>query len=681
MPASNQRLAVGDDSRPSFTGFHHAALVALVFMRPLLGGSGAAELPHIVWSLVLALAIVVLAFDVVRGRVVVPRVGLGGWLCAGALVVALPAVFASDDPAMAWGRYLTWCQLLAVAGWIWLMPGDSRRLAWAALAAGMGISALLALAQHVWVLPTMAAQVDALAASHGGQLQAWQLAERIANGGSYAGFAIANNLAIVLIATLPALALTTWRSRGWAQAAGTAACMVALAGLLTTGAKGAVLALVVAFAWVCCWSAQGWRRWLPAVVAFGGAMVAWLVPAIGSHAAASVSVRGDYWHVAAQLIAEAPWLGHGLGDLRTLGGHVLEPGVQRSAEAHNAVLAAWVAGGALGLAAALAVLVAWLRPTGARTAEPAATGSDHSPSTPTPAGQASTAYVPWLPLITLPVWVLIGALVSDNLAFWPFGSDLIGQLVAALALGGAGSGVLAVVLAQPMPPRWICWLGLVTIAVGSLIDFHWVERGVAGSAVVLAVLAAPPPNRAHRSWRWLVGAAALVVVSVTLLASHRWRHLDDADTAFDLLAAGELDAAAAITAGQPGPLGVAQTVDQLARWSSAWPASPGRLVRAARSHPDPTRQLLIAQQAVALAPRDVRTWDCLAEMLAQQGELAAALTALDRASERAPHHPDVRHHQRLVLEALLLRHPDAEAAPAWRQRLREIAESANSSRR
>ena len=71
------------------------------------------------------------------------------------------------------------------------------------------MSAALAVGQALWVFPAMADLAESVAAQDE-RITSTALLERIANGGSYAGFGIANGLGIALVAIIPCVVAALW---------------------------------------------------------------------------------------------------------------------------------------------------------------------------------------------------------------------------------------------------------------------------------------------------------------------------------------------------------------------------------------------------------------------------------------------------------------------------------------
>ena len=392
-----------------------------------------------------------------------------------------------------------------------------------------------------------------------------------------------------------------------------------LAAFTLTGAKGAAVSACAAAVIVAVVRGRGLWRWL----SFAGACcclgIAVLVPQVAALGQASVDVRLEYWSITWRIIETAPFAGHGIGDLRMLSAG-LSPAVQLgSAEPHNAVLAAWAAGGvlsALAVSALLACLV-WPRrqPLGHHPS-PNNHHSQHTAPDPITTDNGGAALhlgvVASLPL-GMVLLIAAGALVSDNIGLYPGGGTLVGQVMWAVLLAVIGCGAAWAVSTLALPShRWFGF-ATATIALGSLIDFHMADPAVLGCLVVSATLASVHTARAHPSdsltatehtlnhsngifRRIIPMIGAVIVLGATAWGIHRWQLLREADVGIEL-ARNDRQTELRYWTNSETPDGQAgnseRAYEQLAAWTLAWPTSTARLVAVARLHPNPDRALFL----------------------------------------------------------------------------------------
>jgi hypothetical protein len=455
-----------------------------------------------------------------------------GWAATATAALALAlAVAAARAPALGYGLGL-WLPLAVhlafAAALAQAMPGRAPLLT-AALFAGLGGEALVALVQYHHVLPAMRASLDAGSLPTEG-LPAEDFRERIANGGVYGTFTLSNTLGAFVILLLPAAAAAAVAAlRQRRRALGAVLGALALAGgatLAVTGAKGAWLALAAATALALVvlapravprWPA-GRARLLAAGALAAAAALAIVVlahrPGLASSLQASADVRIGYWSGALRLIGERPLAGHGLGAFAYEFPRVARPADEPARLAHSEPLEAAVSGGVLAgalLATLLALLVAgrWLKPDLA--ADPA----------PEPA--------------RIPAWTLVagctvlsGLIAADggmagNLGWWPWwpehvmlGPFPMAQIVWGLALGAAVGALLSVISRTPAAPPWAWRTGLAALALHAWIDFD-LHHGAIWLALAGAALLAGG-GRMHQPGRWTRLGATVVLATVILAA-------------------------------------------------------------------------------------------------------------------------------------------------------------------
>ena len=243
------------------------------------------------------------------------RWGIAGILACLLWALMLPAWLSAADPAAGVGRALGIGGMILFAGYLCQVASGRERLLKSALLAGLAIHAILALVQHYVVLPTMAAEHSASSLiQHMDERMQSDLAERIRNGGSYATFTLANNLGLALVLSLFLLSATfmhACKARWWLGIlAWGALSILSMAALMTTGSKGAFLAL------------GGGILLHPEPLAPAGAsqplvqVQALLLPSLTVGSVGdipSVAVRLGYWQSAITLWLEQPFQGMGWG--------------------------------------------------------------------------------------------------------------------------------------------------------------------------------------------------------------------------------------------------------------------------------------------------------------------------------------------------------------------------------
>ncbi len=487
---------------PALDRLHDVLVLALLALRPLCWDGAPGQPADLIWQALAAAALALVAVERAAGLRPAWNWGWRGMVGLVLVLGLLPAVLAAPEPAPAWCRWSGWVACLAAAGYLaQVLPGRVR-LAVAALMAGFAMVAVLALMQRAVVLPAMAAAqaggASMFEAVPGG---AAAIAERIANGGVFATFTLANQLGSYLALLLSIAAVLAWRASGWQRVLLVAVAAGGLAALALTGAKGAWLALALGLAvsWFVAFPGRP-HRWLP----FGLGAVG-LIAVIGlGLMQTSIEVRLGYWRSAGAMIAEAPLTGHGLGGFAAHQSRVMQVGDEPTRLAHNEVLEAAVAGGwGLGLLA-LAALIALGWPRRAVTV----------PNEDTP------THAPWIPgllLVAAPYAAALGAL-DGNLGWWPGGELYAGILAWSVLLGAVGAGVAWAVVRIPPPPAWALAGGLAAVAAKALIDFDLHAAGLVGSAVAVAVLAGAPGRSAGGAIARLLpvvaaaGAAAVIAV-------------------------------------------------------------------------------------------------------------------------------------------------------------------------
>lgn len=656
---------MGEARPPVLDRIHDILVLLLVAMRPWCWDGMPGQPADMIWQALAVGALGIVALE--RAANLRPA---WAWSWRGVLAVALvlallPAALGAAEPAPSWCRWTGWLACLAAAAYLMQVLPGRQRLALAGFGAGLAVTVVLGLAQPLWVFPAMAAAQQAgssVFAALAGDPTA--LSERIANGGVYSTFTLANQFGAYLALLLPVvvgMAWATWRARGGQWLAGVLLVGLGLLALALTGAKGAVLALATGcgLGWWLAFPGRWWR-WLPLPLAGLGLAVV-LITGV---AQASIDVRAGYWRSAVTLAGEG---GHGLGGFAAHQPRVMQIGDEPTRFVHNEVLEAAVAGGwpLAALTAAALLALAWPRRT---VAEPMP-----APEPPRLLAITLALAVPYLGMLSA---------FDGHFDWWPGGGGAFANLGWALVLGGIAAATAAALWRCEPPPAWAWAAGLCAVALKALIDFDFHAGGLLGTALLVAVCSGAPQAQATgQVGRWLPGVAALITATLVvggmlgalrLAEAEQWiagaRQVGDPQVAGELAQRLGVDnqvppqALAALAGrrawdqavGSPGMQLAAldllptsgQTLDLAAELATAAPHSAAVALRHA--------QLLVAgkawreaaaeaERAVRLAPTAPRVLEQAAEVLdrAASGPRAAALRA-EAARLRPLVHPGMR---------------------------------------
>lgn len=608
-----------------------ALAVALPATRPLVWDGDWRNAANLVWWTLAALGLLLSAAAVWEGREKPWRWSVIGLVGAIAALVLLPAALRAPDGLSGWATWAQWILLIAYGGWL---AQQAPRLVWAGLVVGLAGELLFALGQWAIVLPAMAA------ANASGELAAFEtatgdLSARIAAGGVFGTFTIANTLGAFLILLLPALVATSaMRITIPVKVASLLLGVAAIAVLAVADTKGAWLALFAG--WLLAWAGLGrwWRFGAVAGLLIIAVAACQMVPAVSARLAPSIDVRLGYWQSAVTLISEAPLIGHGIGGFAAHSGRVMAPGDEPTRLVHNEPLEAAVDGGIFAGAAVavLLLLLAW-RPAGLRAEDPLP-----------PVERSDLLAGAVLLAVLLPYLALVEGF-SSNLGWWPGGGMLLIQVLYATGLGAALGGLVLIAVLFPLPPVWAIHAGLAAAAIHALIDFDLHAAGHAGTVVALAALAARPVMTVPRLMIATVAFGAL-----SLVVAGWWYGLAGAacERRFDELLAQRKN---------PGKTGV-ESVLPPEQWDRAladlshaavpdWP-----LTIRITSQRAPGRERLDATSQLARhLPWSTLAQRLLADDLATIGAWDEALVAASNMEASAPTDLKVLRHHAALLEA------------------------------
>jgi hypothetical protein len=498
---------------PILDRLHDAFVILLVALRPLCWDGSPGQLADMIWQSLAVGGLLLIAIE----RAALLR-SSWSWSWRGVLALALlfallPAVLSAPEPAPAWCFWTGFAACLAAAAYLAQVLPGRLSLVWASLGGGLLVTALFGVVQPYVVLPAMAAAQQAGASLFDalpGDSSA--IAERIANGGAFATFTLANQFGAYLALTIPIMAGIAWVSRGGARWVACGLVLLGCTAMYCSGAKGACLALAAGggMAWWLAWNGRWWR-WLP--LPLGAiALVALLM---SGKAAASIDVRVGYWRSATALVAEAPLAGQGYGAFAAHQPRLMQPGDEPTRFVHNEVLEAAVSGGltlALLLVVSLAVL-AWPR----RQVE------DRFEANPPPSAML------WVIAVMIPYLALLHAF-DGNLGWWPGGGGMLAVLGWAILLGVLGSGTAVLLQRAKVPQPWAIAAGLTAVGLKALIDFDLHAMGIVGTALLIAVAGGGKQRQTVGTVsRWLPLAAAVSAIVLVGSGLRTGFRLSDAD--------------------------------------------------------------------------------------------------------------------------------------------------------
>jgi len=474
------------------------ALVVLPLLRPLVWSGGPLDTAGTLYLVLLAGGIAIgLLHQALTGQRL--RRGPAFWLGVAVLAVCVVGCMRSDWALRSWQWWLEWT--LHCLAPIALGPLIRRRpgLVVAGLVAGLAVEALIMGGQARWERP---AQMAELAADPGLvelEAQRGQVAVRLSSWRLDGTFLLANATGTYFAMLLPLVAGCAWTAwRRWGSGADgggprpraigaavlwTGFAAVAGVGLLRTGSKAAIIAVLAALALAALVSIRrlGWR-WA-AVSGCAAVLIAALtVPAVQTALRASAGVRLDYWRGALALITERPWVGHGMDGFHSHFPRVMPDASEPTIIVHNEYLQAAVD---LGLPAA-ALFVLWCLVL-LRRLRPAAAGPA-LPTTGLSIGQIAA-------VLGVIAWFLVGAgLLGERLRYWPspdWWSALVADpaysihLFTVLAVAGL---VLSALRQVPPLPTWAPMAGVAACLLHAAADFHLHSAQVVGTCAWLAGL-------------------------------------------------------------------------------------------------------------------------------------------------------------------------------------------------
>lgn len=346
--------------RPILEGASAVWLIVLPALRPLVWSGEATDLPNLFVLVLLGAAI---ATGLLLRAVASEALERPGPLAVLGLLTLAACAFGawqSPLPARGWALACGWALHVGAAWALWPALRRWPGLVLAGLLAGLVGELLVIVGQAWWERPAIQQALGADPGLVPDPRMAEQMHVRAWSWRLEGSFLLANTLAAYLVVVVPMAlgsAVAAWRAAAPSRWPLTVLATGGLVGLVATGSKAGMLALLVAGAGTAVIAAPArWLRWL--AIGLGACLLigALSVPAVRSRAFASADVRLDYWQGALQLIAERPLTGHGLEGFSAGYLRVKAPGAEETVLAHQETLQA-----AVDLGVPLAsLLVAWL---------------------------------------------------------------------------------------------------------------------------------------------------------------------------------------------------------------------------------------------------------------------------------------------------------------------------------
>lgn len=596
---------------------HDVLLVALIALRPLIWSGDANAWDNLGWLSLVLVALGWLVVDAWRGRVAYWRGGLGGVSAALLLLILLPAALRSEYPSTGMGVWGMAMIHLGFAAYLMQVVPGRERLAFASLLGALAVEGVVALGQWVWVLPGMANALNSGDPTVAGlENAAGDLANRVAYGGLFGTFTLANTLAAFLLLAAVPLAGVLLRAHGSARLI--VGGLLALAAMVAVGAasKGAAAALVLAGTVVWTIHRTDRLRWLgPAALAVGMILLA-VVPQVRELGATSAQVRLGYWQGATTLVAERPLLGHGLHGFAAHGTRTMPLDGEPSLHVHNDVLEATVDGGLLAGVAMAGLLLIVARRRRVLPDEPGNALAPHQ-----------VWRAAWPLLVIVPFFSALGMLAS-NLEWWPAGAGEMTWWIWPLVLSGVLIGVAVVSVHLPLPPAWAWQLALAAFALHCLVDFNLQSPGIWGTLVVVSILAGGKAFAVGvcNISRTVVTVLVLGLMIGFVIGITRLTPLVDAHRLVEQIEDAEPELRSRFVA-------IAPAVEQVA---ARWPADSALLLAIVRAMPPGGERLPFSQRLAERQPWSGAALELLAADTARSGAWSDALTAMRQAVANNP---------------------------------------------
>ena len=630
----------------SLPGRHHdIILVTVIALRTLIWSGDASAWDNIAWLLFVGVALIALLVDAWRGRLLAWRFGIGGMIATALLLILLPAALTAPFPSTGmslWGMAVVH---LGFAAYVLQILAGRERLAFGAVMGALVVECTIALGQWWWVLPGMTAalttgdaNVMALENAHG------DLAERLANGGIFGTFTLANTLAAFLLLVGIPLFGIVWHARHHTQLIAVAILLLVIVIAVGTASKGAAVALIIAAVLV--WTLRMTGRWrlvpLIGLVLFG--IICAAVPQIRHLGAASAQVRLGYWQGATTLIAEAPLLGHGLHSFAAHSPRAMPVDAEPTQHVHNDVLETTVDGG-LFAGLALVLLLLWT----ARTRPPSVLATTNIPDVTTAERDKRSFHASWPLLLAFPFFSALGMLHS-NIGWWPGGGDDTWWLWP-IILAAIFMGITILFTRIPSPPQWTFHVALAAFALHSLVDFNLQSPPIWGTFIIIALLAG---GRVYAVGVCNISRSVVTALVLGLIVS--------------VVIGIKLDAGR-------GPLtqttSIASTGHQLYHIANQWPARLDMAMDVVSHLPPSGERLRLSSDLHQRYPWNGSVLEFLAQDTAATGDYNEAMIHMEKAVTLAPAH--IPRRKRFIDLMTIV----AEVQPSQKNKLQQriIAES------
>lgn len=646
---------------------HDIFLVALIALRPLIWSGDAGAWDNLAWLILTMFALGWLLIDAWRGRITSWRFGIGGMIAAALLVILFPAALRSPFPSTGIGLWGMAIIHLGFAFYMMQTISGRERLAFAALTGALIIECFVALGQWAWTLPNMA-----FALAHGDPAVAGlensngDLAERVANGGLYGTFTLANTLAaFLLLSAVPLVGVAFASPKNLRLIVGAFIAMALLIAI-GTASKGAAVALFLSIVVVWTLHRRGRDRWFAVAAVIILATAVALIPPLRHIGAASANVRLGYWQGAISLIADAPLSGHGIHAFAAFSSRAMPITAEPTRHVHNDVLEAAVDGGIIA-GVTLALLLLWC----ARTRRDVQLPENRERDSHAVKNEMRFFLRACWPLILfILVFTSLGMLAS-NIEWWPLGAGESTWWLWPLILSGILIGVIVFGARLPLPPAWAWQLAIAAFALHCLVDFNFQSPAIWGTLIVVSVLAG--------GHHYVLNNSLLSRCVITLLIMGMAFGLTVGTQRVIELQMGQSRLAPS-AAQTPNHItsGVHPDAKKLLAIAEHWPASVELSAACISSHPPSNDRLSLTQTFVEHHPWNAQGHEWLAQDFAAVGQWDDAIHALTIAIDYNP--TFLPRHQRLAelldhaAVALPTRANDFQhQAEIERQRITELA--------
>jgi hypothetical protein len=630
---------------------HSMLLVILIITRCLIWSGDATAWDNLLWLWLVMGAVFYFLCDVWRGRITEFHYGMSGVCAALLLLVLIPAALRAPYQSTGMGLWGMAIMHLAFAAYVMQVARGRERVIFAALCAGLLLQCLTALAQWLWVFPAMQ---NALAQGHAETITQetaqGDLAERLANGGLFGTFTLANTLAaFLLLAAVPLLSIIR-KSSGTQRNVLMLFLFIIGVVALGTASKGAFVAGIFAAAITCAGHVTSRWRFIPLFGCIAGGVAVWIIPACYALIQPSVAVRAGYWSGAWELWLQAPLFGQGLTAFHAYGAAVMPLTAEISRYVHNDALEILLSGGII---AALALGAWWWAQIKIPFSITVCTASrDHAAITTRAAWMCS-----WPLFIAFLFFSAVGML-SSNTSWWPGGGDATWWLWP-IIYAGLAIAVVCWAVRLPLPAPWAVQLALSAFFLHCLIDFHLQSPALWGTIIIVSVLAFPLTQQLAQAGRvpfpnsvWsrvIVSGFSILLLSGLLYGTQRAIMLGYGHALSNSLSATTTDDERA------------QICQLQWRIASTWPVDPSLALKAAHGAPLSHDHVALVRTISAAFPWDGQIHEIVARQLFAQGYYAEAINEMQAGVATTPALIPRRKRFIILLENALAKQPAQES--------------------